>query len=122
MFTNMSYDFISELFSIRERPFGDILKYYRKKNCLTLKQLSEKSGLAKSYLSMMENGKRKPGSKTSRKLALALEIPTYAMGTFIDRAVTMSFREPIQYPSEPFQPLKEEFGNNYYQHTAHEDI
>ncbi len=45
------------------------LKYIRKNNNLTLKQLSEKLDIAESTLSMYENGKREPDFQTLNKLA-----------------------------------------------------
>lgn len=42
---------------------------------LTLEELSERSNLSKSYLSMIESGKRNPSMKTVKSISDALNIP-----------------------------------------------
>jgi predicted transcriptional regulator len=53
---------------------GMVLWTYRDNAGLTLEQLSKLSGIAKSHLSDMENGKRTIGSLTAKKLATALKV------------------------------------------------
>lgn len=49
------------------------LKYYRKKQKLTLKELSEKTGISVGYLSHLENGSRSnPSMKTMYKISQAV--------------------------------------------------
>ena len=50
---------------------GDLLATYRENSGLTLDQLATKSGIPKSNLSEMENGKRPIGPRIARKLAVA---------------------------------------------------
>lgn len=45
------------------------LKELREKNNLTQKEVSEKLGINKNYLSMMENGSRNPSDKMKNELA-----------------------------------------------------
>ena len=45
------------------------LKELREKNKLTQKEVAEKLGINKNYLSMMENGKRNPSDKMKDELA-----------------------------------------------------
>jgi len=52
---------------------GKILRVYRSNAGLTLNQLSEKTGIAKSNLSQMENDKRSIGIKTAKTIAKALK-------------------------------------------------
>lgn len=47
---------------------------YRDNAGLTLARLSKMSGIAKSHLSDMENGKRAIGTRTAKKLATALNV------------------------------------------------
>ncbi len=47
---------------------------YRDNAGLTLERLSKMSGIAKSHLSDMENGKRAIGTRTAKKLATALNV------------------------------------------------
>lgn len=50
------------------------LKTVREMRGMTLGQLSERAGLSKSYLSMIERGLRKPDMETMIRLALALNV------------------------------------------------
>jgi plasmid maintenance system antidote protein VapI len=53
---------------------GTVLWTYRDNAALTLAHLSKLSGIAKSHLSDMENGKRAIGPRTAKKLFAALGI------------------------------------------------
>ncbi|MBO5179013.1 MAG: helix-turn-helix transcriptional regulator [Clostridia bacterium] len=50
------------------------LRYYRKKQKLTLKELSEKTGISVGYLSHLENGSRtNPSMKTMYSISQAVK-------------------------------------------------
>jgi len=53
---------------------GTVLWTYRDNANLTLDHVSKLSGIAKSHLSDMENGKRTIGPRTAKKLGAALDI------------------------------------------------
>lgn len=54
--------------------FDSKLRYYRKKQKFTLKELSEKTGISVGYLSHIENGSRtNPSMKTMYKISQALQ-------------------------------------------------
>ncbi|MGO9409405.1 MAG: helix-turn-helix domain-containing protein [Spirochaetia bacterium] len=53
---------------------GTVLRTYRDNAGLTLDRLSKRSGIAKSHLSDMENGKRAIGTRTAKKLSTALKV------------------------------------------------
>ena len=54
--------------------FDNKLKYYRKKQKLTLKELSEITGISVGYLSHLENGSRtNPSMKTMYKISQAVQ-------------------------------------------------
>ena len=53
---------------------GTVLWTYRDNAEMTLEQLSKRSGIAKSHLSEMENGKRAIGARTAKKLAKVLGV------------------------------------------------
>lgn len=53
---------------------GDVLRENRKRNNLTLKQLSTKSGVSLTFISDIENGRRKPSPEKAKLLADALNI------------------------------------------------
>ena len=53
---------------------GTVPRTYRDNAGLTLEQLSKRSGIAKSHLSDMENGKRAIGPPTAKKPAKVLGV------------------------------------------------
>lgn len=53
---------------------GKILKNSRKNNGLTLRQLSQQSGVSLTFISDIENGRRKPSPEKAKALAEALGI------------------------------------------------
>lgn len=55
--------------------FGEKLRLARLGHRMTLAKLSEKSGVSKSLLSMIERGQSVPTITTFQKIAAALEIP-----------------------------------------------
>lgn len=56
--------------------FGEYLLTHRKKQKLSANNLAEKCGISRSYITLMENGKRLPSKKIIPKIALALNIKT----------------------------------------------
>ncbi len=56
-------------------PFGERLRKYRLYRKLSISELARRAGIAKSYVSMLESGKRMPGAKAAWRLAGALNIP-----------------------------------------------
>jgi transcriptional regulator with XRE-family HTH domain len=54
--------------------FGEQLKKERKKLGLTVQVLSESCGTSRSYITLIENGKRLPGKTILPKIALALKL------------------------------------------------
>lgn len=59
--------------------FGIRLRYLRKQDNLTQQQLADKLGMAKSSISMYENGHHEPDFETLEKIADFFNVPT---GTF----------------------------------------
>jgi len=55
-------------------PIGDIIKEIRKDNQMTLKILSEKSGVSKAMLSQIESDKVNPTISTVWKIAIGLDV------------------------------------------------
>ena len=56
--------------------FGERLLAERKKKKLSAQELAELCGLARSYITLIENGKRLPGKKIIPKIAFALNVKT----------------------------------------------
>ncbi|MBN2060223.1 MAG: helix-turn-helix transcriptional regulator [Deltaproteobacteria bacterium] len=62
--------------------FGEILKQIRKENGLSQEYLSFESGYHRTYISLLERGKKSPSLKTIFQLAKVLNINP---SEFIDR-------------------------------------
>lgn len=56
--------------------FGERLRLERKKYKLSAQDLARLCGVSRSYITLIENGKRLPGRKVIPKIALALYIKT----------------------------------------------
>ena len=54
--------------------FGTELRKEREKQGLTAEMVAEVCGVSRSYITLIENGKRLPGKKVLPKFALALQI------------------------------------------------
>jgi transcriptional regulator with XRE-family HTH domain len=56
------------------KTFGERLLAERKKNRLSASELAKASGISRSYITLMENGKRLPGKNVIPKIAKALNM------------------------------------------------
>jgi transcriptional regulator with XRE-family HTH domain len=56
--------------------FGERLLKERKKRNLSAQTFAEACGVARSYITLIENGKRLPGRKVIPKIATALHLKT----------------------------------------------
>ena len=54
--------------------FGEHLRTERKKKSLSAEELAKECGIARSYITLIENGKRLPSKKVIPKLSDALNI------------------------------------------------
>ncbi|MEP7167269.1 MAG: helix-turn-helix transcriptional regulator [Candidatus Woesebacteria bacterium] len=59
-----------------KKLFGIQLRDERKKQGLTVQMISEACGVSRSYITLIENGKRLPGKKILPKIAVALHLKT----------------------------------------------
>lgn len=57
-----------------QKTFGENLREERKKQGLTVLTVAEACGTSRSYITLIENGKRLPGKKILAKIAAALKI------------------------------------------------
>lgn len=57
-----------------DHHFGEILRFYRKLSKVTQDKLSEAIGMDRTYISMLERGKRFPSLDTVIKISHALNI------------------------------------------------
>ncbi|HHV93565.1 MAG TPA: helix-turn-helix transcriptional regulator [Firmicutes bacterium] len=58
---------------------GERIRTFREKRGLTLQEVASRSGLSRSYLSEIENGKKQPSVKTLEALAAALNVALDAL-------------------------------------------
>nr|DAW29970.1 MAG TPA: Helix-turn-helix XRE-family like protein [Caudoviricetes sp.] len=68
------------IYTLRHTIFGDemeikiLLKHIRKERNMTLKRLSEITGISEAHLSYVERGEREPSLSTIIRIAVALNI------------------------------------------------
>jgi len=60
---------------IPEMAFGKVLKEIRQENSLSQEQLGFESGYHRTYISLLERGRKSPSPNTIFQLATALGIP-----------------------------------------------
>lgn len=58
------------------KVFGKYLKEERKKQDLTVQTVADSCRISRSYITLIENGKRLPGRKIIPKIAIALNLKT----------------------------------------------
>jgi len=63
---------------------GEKLKFLRNKKDYTLKQLAQITGISISFISDIENGRRKPGLDNLKKLAAGLSVSAYELIVEVD--------------------------------------
>lgn len=56
--------------------FGERIRTARKKKNLSTQEIADECGVARSYITLIENNKRLPGRKVIPKLAEALNVKT----------------------------------------------
>ncbi|CAM3861774.1 helix-turn-helix domain-containing protein [Alkalicoccus chagannorensis] len=65
---------------VESMSFGEVLYFYRKKKSLTMQQLAREVEVSQSYISNLENGKRKdPSYEVMFSLADKLDINPYTL-------------------------------------------
>ena len=67
-------------------PFRERLQKYRQYRKISISELARRAGLAKSFVSMLEAGKRVPGRKAAWRLAGALAVPPDEILLFVNYA------------------------------------
>lgn len=58
------------------KSFGENIREKRRKQGLTVQALAKMCGTSRSYITLIENGKRLPGKKILPKIAATLQIKT----------------------------------------------
>lgn len=70
----LSYKYWESGFLSIEQTFGNVLQEYRLNSKMSQEELAFNSGLDRTYISLLERGKRKPTINTLFALALALKV------------------------------------------------
>ena len=78
---------------------GYKLREVRKLKRLTMQQLEELTGVKQSKISLYENGKEFPNTKTATKFAEALKVDLYYF--YLENAVLLSEQTPLSEPNPP---------------------
>lgn len=60
----------------RRQELGDFIRAQRSSRRLSLRRLSDVSGISNPYLSQIERGLRKPSAEVLQRIARALAVPT----------------------------------------------
>lgn len=81
---------------------GSRLRYLRKQDCVTQQQLADKIGVAKSTISMYENGQREPDFETLEAIADFFNVK---MSTFFPGGIQTSIPGIMPLPANKAYPL-----------------
>jgi transcriptional regulator with XRE-family HTH domain len=76
--------------------YGKALKIARAISGLQQKELAVLAGLAPSYVSLLEMGKRKPSVGAIRKLSQALKVPTHLLTLLAAEEDDLTLVEPTE--------------------------
>ncbi len=76
-----------ELFMLKTMTFGRLLRHFRVNRLWSIGELARAASLAKSHISQLEWGKRRPGFRALRQLARVLDLDQEAFAIFCDAAV-----------------------------------
>jgi len=68
--------------------FGEVVREVRTRRGLSQEKLAELANLDRTFVSMIERGKRRPTLETAKRLAGALNIPLSAMIASAERRKT----------------------------------
>jgi transcriptional regulator with XRE-family HTH domain len=74
--------------------FGTHLRTERKKQGLSALTLSEACGISRSYITLIENGRRLPGKKILPRIATALNISTATVLNWYLEDISEKLKQP----------------------------
>ena len=75
--------------------FGEQLRKQRKKRGLTSEAVAKSCGTSRSFITLIENGKRRPGKKILVKIAAALKIKTAVVINWYLKDVNFKMQKEI---------------------------
>lgn len=76
--------------------FGGYVQKTRKKEGLTAQNLAKACGVSRSYITLIENGKRLPGKKVLPLLAAALNIKTAVILNWYLEDISQKMKEDLK--------------------------
>lgn len=79
-----------DTFSIKTMSFGRLLRHLRVRRLCTIGELARAASLAKSCISQLEHGSRRPGFRALRQLSAALQLTEDEFAVFCDVALAQA--------------------------------
>ncbi len=76
--------------------FGEQLRNERKKQHLTVEKVAKACGISRSYITLMENGRRLPGKKNIPKIAAALKLKTGTVLNWYLEDITQKIQKDLK--------------------------
>lgn len=95
MNTNDQEDGFAEAVALHQMTFPALLRHLREHQFMSMGELARQAGMAKSYISMLEAGKRRPGMRVLQNLAGALGLTDAGRRMFAERALLASRRPKV---------------------------
>ena len=80
--------------------FGENLREERKKQKLTVFEIALISEVSRSYITLIENGKRLPGKKVLPKIAVALHLKTSTVLNWYLEDIRQKLKKGIHQPDK----------------------
>ncbi len=82
-----------QVFGGVDKIFGEVIRGLRRERGLSQEELGFESDLHRTYISLLERGKRIPGLKTIFQLAMALKIPPSEIVRRVESGMSWSAEE-----------------------------
>ncbi len=89
-----------DLFDLRCMTFGGLLRHFRVRRMLSIRELARGAGICPSHVTMLEQGQRTPRFKSLRGLCRALGLEGDEFSIFCDAALRQSPAHMHDLPAE----------------------
>ena len=90
---------ITDPFDLKRMTFGALLRNFRVRRMLSARELAKLAGISRSYVTMLESGKRTPRFGSLRGLCHALKLEGEELGMFCDAALRNAPPHMLDRPS-----------------------
>jgi transcriptional regulator with XRE-family HTH domain len=101
MNTTQQTDEFAEAVAMHKMTFPALLRHLRERQLMSMGELARQAGMAKSHISMLEAGKRRPGMKVIQGLGKALALTGDDYRLFTERALIASHRPTVSQAGRP---------------------